>query len=77
MIIPGLIELCENFLKSDIAVDNVCELWLLSEQYKAHNLWTCCKFFVWLEFDSVSKTEGFGLLTKELLEEIEPLLGKK
>ena len=56
--------LCEQTISSSINDDNVSTLFIEADKHSAENLRYITMNFVLSWFDTVSKTEGFGLLLK-------------
>ena len=65
-----LVQLCEEYLRTCVSLENVCELWEVADQAHALQLWKFCKYYAQVEFEKVKNSENFKkmstLLKKEL-----------
>jgi hypothetical protein len=74
---PGMVNICEDWIKKNCSVDTICQLWMVAEKYGAKQLGDFCKFFMQAKFAQVSKTKGFQELPlQQWMKENEALLNK-
>ncbi|CAN0038628.1 unnamed protein product, partial [Sphacelaria rigidula] len=59
--------LCELAVQKGITVDNAAPLLQTSDELRASRLRDICMRFVVRHFDTVSKSEGFKVLSRELI----------
>ena len=71
MLLPRLVNICEEFIKSNATVDTICDIWLVSNQLQAFQLWKFCKYFIKLKLANVKQMSNFENLTPELIKELD------
>jgi RCC1 and BTB domain-containing protein len=68
--IDALKTICLNVVNRGLNVENVAALMQMAEDRRADSIKDLCTSYIVRHFDTVTKTEGFAMLSRELILEI-------
>jgi len=69
-LLPRMITLCEEWIRDNLTLDTICDLWMVAEEYGASQLWKYCKHMVQLKLEELKGTAPYKSLPKNLKSEI-------
>ncbi|KMZ74796.1 arm repeat protein interacting with abf2 [Zostera marina] len=72
-LLEGLKRLCEYSIAQNVSLDNVTDMFELSESYNAMSLRHTCILFILEQFDKMSRKPGYNHLIQRIIPEIRSL----
>lgn len=76
-LLDGLRHVCEEYITKLIALDTVCQLASLAENYKSLFLGEACFDFMIYHFDYLRETPEFAEMSRELQSSLENYVNKR